>query len=1034
MRNLKYLFIGILTLWVGTMSAQSAALNVALKFQIGNPGSTGTNPTFTVSGFVSDDLGRWDATNVQVGDSLYAINGSDLAVCVVTTINSAGGNSLNITVTCGDPLVGGIDAGQAAIVHPTSEFKYPTYIAGLRDDLRSMIMNRLTQRIDENIRNAQEVALTIGAGIPASTVATVQGYRLAKTNMGDGDLYEWNGTSWVLVGGSSTTFNDTPTIDFSGTSTVTADVKPNSLDSSFIKDKTIRLLELNQSGATTGQVPVWDGSKWGPGTVSVSVIDSLGLWTFPENMKTTTSSVLESVAGNKNTNIVLLGDSKTDQSIIMERSFKQVLGEKFFFSGPGFVPISNLIDQFTGTTNSTWTLKTMLTGGEGPNMFSLQSGPSSSAINLYPYFASKSYYKFNRAKIIYIGKSGGGTFTLDINGVSTSINTSLTTGPQTAFVDATTISNHTITITQTAYNTSGVELVGVILENSTQNGVRVHKVGQANATTTNYIGQDSINFVNQLKMLSPDAYFVWLGTNDKTQSIPPATYKSNVKGLVRRLKATNGIADICLLGVGPKSVPPWTDGIYTYEQYNNVLKEVAKEDTLSFFNTLKLEGIYSEANQRGLFQLDGLHEDTLGGMIITNHLLNAIPAISGAKQSDLLLVTKDSPVQHPQVFSYFDFGSRRTSSVETDFFVEGHTAPNIPNGTFMKQFIGKNNTGNNGFTTIFEYITSGNALNSYSIKSIGSNLGIKFTAAGNFTADASVTGTRLNFNGGFSNTAGIWNGTGTVRALASSGDFTSFFIGRLCGPSSDAQMTGTRNLGYGFSCLSSITTGSRNVSIGPGASEYLTTTNGSISIGNFANRLTQNLGYDYSKCIAIGDSVLHNPSYNPGNKLVLENSPSNTPLLSGDFGTNKIGINVPQSAPRTTLDIRGTDAITIPSGTTAQRITGAVGDIRVNTTTGNFEGVRTGTTYENFQMGMTVQGTLDYPSISPQTSVTLTITVVGATTQDFALVQPVSGVTANMIPTAWVSGPDTVTVSMYNSNVTAIDLPSQTFNVKVIKN
>ena len=223
MKNLKYLFIGVLTLCSFLMNGQSAALNVALKFQIGNPGSTGTNPTFTMSGFVSDDLGRWDATNVQVGDSLYAINGSDLAVCVVTTINSAGGNSLNITVTCGDPLVGGIDAGQAALVHPTSEFKYPTYISGLRDDLRSMIMNRLTQRIDEGVRNAQEVAFTSGTGVPNSTVATSLGYRLAKNNGGDGDLYEWNGITWVLnnrSGGGTLSDGDYGDIDVKSGGTV----------------------------------------------------------------------------------------------------------------------------------------------------------------------------------------------------------------------------------------------------------------------------------------------------------------------------------------------------------------------------------------------------------------------------------------------------------------------------------------------------------------------------------------------------------------------------------------------------------------------------------------------------------------------------------------------------------------------------------------------------------------------------------------------------------------------------------------------
>lgn len=76
---------------------------------------------------------------------------------------------------------------------------------------------------------------------------------------------------------------------------------------------------------------------------------------------------------------------------------------------------------------------------------------------------------------------------------------------------------------------------------------------------------------------------------------------------------------------------------------------------------------------------------------------------------------------------------------------------------------------------------------------------------------------------------------------------------------------------------------------------------------------------------------------------------------------------------------------------------------------------------------------LDYPSISPLTSVTLTLTVTGATTQDIATVQPVSGVASNMVVTAWVSGSDTVTVSMANLNAIAIDLPSQTFNVIVTK-
>ena len=49
-----------------------------------------------------------------------------------------------------------------------------------------------------------------------------------------------------------------------------------------------------------------------------------------------------------------------------------------------------------------------------------------------------------------------------------------------------------------------------------------------------------------------------------------------------------------------------------------------------------------------------------------------------------------------------------------------------------------------------------------------------------------------------------------------------------------------------------------------------------------------------------------------------------------------VGIN--KAVPNVTFDIEGEDAIRIPRGTTAQRPSGAAGQFRNNTTTGNFEG------------------------------------------------------------------------------------------------
>lgn len=327
MKRILNLFIFLLS--TTFIFAQSANLNVALKYQISNPGSSGTFPTFTVSGFVSDDLVRWDATNVSVGDSLYVLNGSDLAISVITTINSAAGNSLNITVTCVTSGVGSLDPGQAAIVHPTSIHKLPTFVSGLRDDLRSAIMNRFSQLVDFKLKDARQIAFTSGLTPPANTVATIDGYKLAKNNSGDGDLYKWDGSAWILDGsvvtdatltgdgssgnplawtgafvnspltGSGTTLVPLGIANNSITAThIAADavnqseLAPNAVGSSEIIDGTIALtdlaftplttvstdatlsgngtagtpLKIAQQGATSGQVLKWNGSTWLPAT------------------------------------------------------------------------------------------------------------------------------------------------------------------------------------------------------------------------------------------------------------------------------------------------------------------------------------------------------------------------------------------------------------------------------------------------------------------------------------------------------------------------------------------------------------------------------------------------------------------------------------------------------------------------------------------------------------------------------------------------------------------------------------------------
>ena len=79
-----------------------------------------------------------------------------------------------------------------------------------------------------------------------------------------------------------------------------------------------------------------------------------------------------------------------------------------------------------------------------------------------------------------------------------------------------------------------------------------------------------------------------------------------------------------------------------------------------------------------------------------------------------------------------------------------------------------------------------------------------------------------------------------------------------------------------------------------------------------------------------------------------------TNLLALDVTNSRVGIGT--ASPGTTLHISATDAITIPSGTTAQRPGSAAnGQVRYNSTLGTIEGYVGGATWANMASGDTVK-------------------------------------------------------------------------------
>lgn len=185
----------ILSLFTALNLFGQSPLSLAVRYNITS--ATGGDP-YTVTGVVSDDLSRFTGSDIAIGDSLYVIDGSDLYVLKITAINSVVGPTVNLTAD--DPSNAGISlpTGQSAIVRPTPNYKLPIYISGLRDDLRSMMMNRQAKIIDQ-ITGGGVASITdfisAGQGVPPSAAASGETGETWR-NMSTGELWRSDGGRW----------------------------------------------------------------------------------------------------------------------------------------------------------------------------------------------------------------------------------------------------------------------------------------------------------------------------------------------------------------------------------------------------------------------------------------------------------------------------------------------------------------------------------------------------------------------------------------------------------------------------------------------------------------------------------------------------------------------------------------------------------------------------------------------------------------------------------------------------------------------
>jgi len=458
--------------------------------------------------------------------------------------------------------------------------------------------------------------------------------------------------SVVVSGGGSGITALTGDVTASGTGSVAATIANDAVTSAKIASNAIDSTkaanlspnDLAQTGASTGQVLTWTGSKYAPRTSSSAVTiikstnkDSIGITgnlvkdndnsnavpTYQvSRMKNTAKAI--STLGSSGFNIALIGDSKTERIGEILASIYPEFQKHFTFSGFGLVQASTFFAPVLNNAVSpnfqfaNWTLKDRNSGGRGLGLFSAVSTVSSTAFGWIGQANTNEFSKWNTISVNWWGQVGGGSFEVRVDGVlAGTINTSSATGFQTTtYTGYTDIETHTVLITPLGAN---VEIMGIVLSRTGINGVRLNRMGQTSAVTADYtVRADTALWNAQLRQLNPKLCIINLGSNEILRDTSLAGFKREAKKFITQIKkALSYNVDIMWVGVTPMSGPTYTRTL----EYVDVVRQLCLEDTISMVDPGLYFGPYLAS--AGLYA-DGVHESALGGAVVSKAIVSGL--------------------------------------------------------------------------------------------------------------------------------------------------------------------------------------------------------------------------------------------------------------------------------------------------------------------------------------------------------------------------------------------------------------------------
>lgn len=223
----------------------------------------------------------------------------------------------------------------------------------------------------------------------------------------------------------------------------------------------------------------------------------------------------------------------------------------------------------------------------------------------------------NTAFVIhYLEQPDGGDFRYQVDGGAwTTVNTAnASTVASVRTISGLSDATHSIKIEVTVAGLAGVTIMGVDLQRTGFDGVRLHKLGNGSTRTGDWAGVDATIWETQLTAINPDLVPILCLTNDKSNNVVPATSAANLSILIDRIRAAAPYADILLVTDGETG----DSTTYTMAAYDSAVRDLAVRKGVSFFSGYDLMNPYAANAARHLITPVSGAADSLTGEVADN--------------------------------------------------------------------------------------------------------------------------------------------------------------------------------------------------------------------------------------------------------------------------------------------------------------------------------------------------------------------------------------------------------------------------------